>query len=91
MTLDRKITIGLSIASIFLIIALFRSCEKNVNVTRMYEAINDTLSLTKNKLGQEVSKKLIIEAESKKNFIKAKSTSEAIKALQSTEKRYKGK
>ena len=91
MTLDRKITIGLSIASIFLIIALFRSCEKNVNVTRMYEAINDTLSLTKNKLGQEVSKKLIIEAESKKNFIKAKSTSEAIKALQSTVKRYKGK
>jgi hypothetical protein len=57
----------------------------------MYEAANDSLRVSRNKYGQEVSKRLVIEANREKDFLRMVTQDSIIKDLQREVRDYKGK
>lgn len=84
------------IIAILLIIAgilYFKSCGKGKLETYidLYEASQDVLHQTRNKLGQEVTKTSLLVAEREKDLLKIKSKDSSIIALQKVVKDYKGK
>jgi len=75
-------------------ILLFRSCKGDLDLKEqigLYEAAQDTLSQTRNELGEQVSSIALFKADKKKDFLKMKSNDSTIIALQKVVKEYKGK
>ena len=84
--------IPLSIA--FIVLALFaaigiRQCQKISMLKSSYNSVNSSMSVYKNKYGQEVAKIKIIETERRKDFLKMESQDSTIKKLQKLVKQKK--
>jgi hypothetical protein len=74
-----------------LLLFMHRSCEKQEELANAYTAAADTLSITRNKLGQEVAEKQLIQTESKKAFLQMTAANEEIAELQREVKKLKGR
>jgi hypothetical protein len=74
---------------IVLFILLFRSCEKNIDTKQAYAAVNDSLHITRNKMGEQVASIQIIRTENKKQFLELHSKDSIIIALQGIVRRTK--
>lgn len=88
MKIERIITYSLIIILAFL---LFRSCGKVDAMQDLQTALNDTLTQSRNKLGQQVSSISVLQTEREKDFLKLQSKDSTVKALQLLVKNYKGK
>ncbi len=76
---------------VILAFLLFRSCERSKGLQDLQTALNDTLSQTRNKLGQQVTSISVLQSEREKDFLKLQSKDSTVKALQLLVKNYKGK
>jgi len=76
---------------VILILLYFRSCESKKELATAYTAAADTLSITKNKLGQETAQKELIQTENKKAFLNMEAQNEEIAELQKVVKKLRGK
>lgn len=81
-----KITILVSVivalVMFFMVKIMINQDKKLKQVNEMYIAANDSLNITKNKLGQQVAKTSVLETTSQKYFLSLKTKDEEIKQLQ---------
>lgn len=81
-----KITILVSVivalVMFFMVKIMINQDKKLKQVNEMYVAINDSLNITKNKLGQQVAKTSVLETTNQKYFLSLQTKDEEIKQLQ---------
>ena len=75
-------------------ILLFKSCSDNRGLKEqvaLYETAQDSLTQTRNDLGQQITSTSLMKAAKKKDFLKMQTNDSTILALQKVVKDYKGK
>lgn len=77
--------------TILLSLLLFSKCGNYSELSNINESINDTLSIERNKLNQEIATIKVLQMQSEKDFLNLKVKDSTINWLQSTVKNYKGR
>lgn len=87
----RKIDLLYVITVIILVLLLIGSCDKQKSAQDLYNATQDTLRVTVNKLGQQTASISVLKAADTKQFLKLKTQDSTILHLQDVVKDYKGR
>lgn len=84
-------TIVLSGAILALITIQFKSCSELSEYKRSFQASQDTIAKTRNKLGQEIAEKSAIIAFNEREFLRIQYKDSSLQALQKIVKSFEGK